>query len=233
MHSHIFEPMKKIILPLSLLLVFYTNYAQTNPEDKLGAWYDLGINHRISEKSSIDTYAEMWVYEVADNFNFILFKLGYNYQFNPKLKGTLFLGYSDFDGNINISAPHTYEQRITEQFVFKHKLSKIPLDHRFRIEHRFFRKLDTKPKAARLRYRLGSKFNINNTLFIRIHNEILSTPKFTNTLENRFYTGLGINISKSNNILVGYMNRKTPNKENLHRVQIGLFFKTDLRKNKS
>lgn len=224
--------MKKLLLIINLLIVFYSSYAQTNPEDKLGVWYDIGVNHRISEKTSIDTYTQFWLYEFNDNFNFFLLKMGYNYHFNPKLKATIYLGYSDFDGNINISSPHTYENRITEQITFKHKLSNIPLEHRFRIEHRFFRKQDSKPKAARLRYRLGTKFNLNNTLFVRLHNELLLTPKFSNTPENRFYTGFGINISKSNNIQIGYMNRNTSNKENLHRVQIGVFFKTDFRKKK-
>ena len=224
--------MKKIILQLSLLLVFYSSYAQISQEDKLGAWFDIGGNHRISEKSSIKTYAQFWLYEVNDNFNFFLLKIGYNYHFNPKLTGSIYLGYSDFDGNINISSPHTYEKRITEQFTFKHKLSKIPLDHRFRIEHRFFKKSDSKLNVIRLRYRIGSKFNLSNTLFIRLHNELLLTPKSSNTPENRFYTALGINISKSDNIQLGYLNRNTSNKENLHRLQIGIFFKTDFRKKK-
>ena len=105
-------------------------------------------------------------------------------------------------------------------------------NHRFRIEHRFFRTHDSKPRVARIRYRLGTKFNLNNTLFVRLHNELLLTPKSSNTPENRFYTGLGINISKYNNIQLGYINRNTSNKENLHRVQIGVFFKTDFRKKK-
>lgn len=227
------ETMKKITLQLSLLLVFCSSYAQLTPEDKLGTWYDIGINHRISKKASIDTYTQTWLYEFNDNFNFFLFKMGYNYHFNPKLKATIYLGYSDFDNNISISSPHTYEKRITEQIIFKHKLSSIPLDHRFRIEHRFFRKHDSKSKVARLRYRLGTKFSINNVLFIRLHNELLLTPKSSNIPENRFYSGLGINISKSNNIQLGYMNRNTSNKTNLHRLQVGIFFKTDLRKKKN
>jgi len=224
--------MKKLLLLVSLLMVFNFSYAQINPEDKLGAWYELGSNHKVSDKTSIDTYMQVWLYELNDNFNFFLFKLGYNYHFNPKLTATVFLGYSDFDGNINTSVPHTYENRITEQILFKHKLSKIPLDHRFRIEHRFRRKTNFKTNAARLRYRLGTKFNLNNTWFIRLHNELLLTPKSSNTPENRFYTGLGINISKSNNIQFGYLNRNTSSKQNLHRLQVGMYFKTDLRKKK-
>ncbi|WP_052143588.1 DUF2490 domain-containing protein [Wocania ichthyoenteri] len=224
--------MKKLLLTINLLMVFFSSYAQINPEDKLGAWYEIGSNHRVSEKTSIDVYTQLWLYEVSDNFNFFLIKTGYNYHFNRKLTASIYLGYSDFDGNINISSPHTYESRITEQITFKHKLSKISLDHRFRMEHRFFRKHDSKPKVARLRYRIGTKFNLNKTLFARLTNELLLTPKLSNTPENRLYTGLGINISKSSNIQLGYMNRNTSNKENLHRVQVGLFFKTDLRKKK-
>lgn len=224
--------MKKRLLIISLFMVFYSSYSQINPEDKLGAWYEIGSNHRISEKTSINVYTQLWLYEVNDNFNFFLIKTSYNYHFNPKLTASIYLGYSDFDGNISSSSPHTYESRITEQITFKHKLIKIPLDHRFRIEHRFFRKHNSKPKVARLRYRIGTKFNLNKTWFARLTNELLLTPKLSNTPENRLYTGLGINISKSSNIQLGYINRNTSNKENLHRIQVGLFFKTDLRKKK-
>ena len=224
--------MKYAITTFVLFLTLVTN-SQSSPEDKLGAWYELGINHKISKKASIDTYTQVWLYEINDNFNFFLLKTGYNYNFNSKFTGTLYLAYSDFDSNINTSSPHTYEKRITEQISFKHKLIEIPLAHRLRVEHRFFKKFDSKPKVARLRYRLGTKFNLSETLFARLNNELLLTPKFSNTPENRFYAGLGINISKSNNIQLGYMNRNTSNKENLHRIQVGIFFKTDLRKNKS
>ncbi len=222
--------MKKITLLLCLLFVFCSGYGQLTPEDKLGIWYDIGGNHKISEKSSIDTYTQFWLYEFNDNFNFFLFKLGYHYHFSSKLTASLFLGYSDFDGHFDTSSSHTYENRITEQLTFKHKLHNIPLDHRLRVEHRFFRKPNSKPKVARLRYRIGSKFNINPILFVRIHDELLLTPKSSNTAENRFYTGLGINLTKSSNLQIGYMNRNTSNKKNLHRIQVGMFFKTDLRK---
>lgn len=222
--------MKKTILHLSLFLFICSSYAQLIPERTLGAWYDIGGNHKVSEKTSIETYMQFWLYEVNDNFNFFLFKVGYNHHFTPKLTTTIYLGYSDFDGNINISSPHTYEKRITEQVVYKHKLIKIPLDHRFRIEHRFFRKHNSKPKVARLRYRLGSKITLNKSLFIRSHNELLLSPKSSSVPENRFYLGLGIKLSKSINLHLGYLNRHTTNKKNLHRLQTAVFFKTDLRK---
>ncbi|WP_242132869.1 DUF2490 domain-containing protein [Aestuariivivens marinum] len=225
--------MKKTTILLGVLLTACYSYAQINPEDKWATWYGLGGNYRISEKSSIETFTYLWHYELNDNFNFLLLNFGYNYHFNPKLTGTVFWGYADIDSEMNMSSPHSSEIRLAEQVAFKHKLSTIPLDHRFRIEHRFLRKPNSKQNVARLRYRLGTKFNLNKILFVRIHNEILLSPKLENSSENRFYSGLGFNISKSNNIQLGYMNRNTPNKDNLHRIQMALFIKIDFRKNKN
>ena len=222
--------MKKTLTTLIFILAIHTSYAQLNPQDKLGTWFDIGGNHRISEKISINTYTQIWLYEVNDNFNFLLLKTGLSYHVNPKLTATLSYGYSDYDGDINVSAPHTFENRISEQITYKHKISKIPLDHRFRIEHRFRRKLNSNTKIARLRYRLGTKLKLNKTLFIRLNNEVILTPKISNSPENRFYTGLGVNISTSKNIQIGYLNRNTSKGANLHRLQIAFFFKTDLRK---
>ena len=181
--------MKNVLTTLIFILAIHTSYAQVNPKDKLGTWFDIGGNHRISEKLSINTYTQIWLYEVNDNFNFLLLKTGLSYHVNPKLTATLSYGYSDYDGDINVSVPHTFENRISEQFAYKHNINKISLDHRFRIEHRFFRKQDSKPRVARLRYRLGTKFNLNNTLFVRLHNEVLLTPKSSNTPENRSRRG--------------------------------------------
>ncbi|GAL79894.1 hypothetical protein JCM19274_2566 [Algibacter lectus] len=47
--------------------------------------------------------------------------------------------------------------------------------------------------------------------------------------ENRFYATIGFNVSKTSNFQLGYLNHEI-NKLNLNRLQVGYFFKTDLRK---
>ena len=142
----------------------------------------------------------------------------------------------DIDSGFEKSGPHTYENRIYEQIGYKHNFVKLPIDHRFRIEQRFL----NKPKPTdngyhnRLRYRLGTKININNSLFIRLHDEFIATIQTKSTdgfTENRLYGALGINVFKSANIQVGYLNRNI-NGKNLHRLQLGFFYKADLRKKK-
>ncbi|TYA63937.1 DUF2490 domain-containing protein, partial [Seonamhaeicola marinus] len=84
----------------------------------------------------------------------------------------------------------------------------------------------------RMRYRLGSKIKLNNTFFIRLNNEFIwtiQTEKNDAFTENRAYGALGINVFKSANIQVGYLNRKIKGLD-LHRLQLGFFYKLDLRK---
>ncbi|WP_242206098.1 DUF2490 domain-containing protein [Aestuariivivens insulae] len=222
--------MKHLLIILGLFLSINLSFGQSNPEDKLGGWYELGINTKISKKLSVNTYTLLWLYEANDNFNFVLLKGGLSYQLNPKLKAVLTYGYADFDGSIDLSSPHTLENRISEQIIFKHHFVKLPIEHRLMVDHRFLRKPNKRSAVARLRYRIGTKLKINNTLSLLLKNELLLSPKLSNSPENRFYSGLGAAINKNYTITIGYVNRNTMNKENLHRLQAGLFIKTDFTK---
>jgi len=118
---------------------------------------------------------------------------------------------------------------------YKHKVSKFPIDHRFRIEQRFLNKLGpVNTFHNRLRYRIGTKIPLNETLFIRIHNEYLTTigsKKVDAFSENRLYTAFGYKVSQSVNMQIGYLNRAIKGLS-LNRLQLGLFYKVDLRRKK-
>ncbi|WP_298238799.1 DUF2490 domain-containing protein [uncultured Algibacter sp.] len=224
--------MKRNIALLLLILSFNSTFAQSPVEEKLGSWFTFFGNHKISDKTSISTLIQAWDYEFVDNFNFILYNLSINYYVTPKLTTTLAYGYADIDSGFETNGAHTFENRLSEQVGYKHKLFKLPIDHRFRVEHRFLNKSGPNVTHNRLRYRLGTKIALDKTFFIRIHNEYLTTlqtKKVDAFSENRFYTALGINASKSVNIQVGYLNRAIK-KLSLHRLQLGLFYKMDLRK---
>lgn len=224
--------MKHLLTSFLLFITISFSYSQTTAEDELGAWYTISGSHRISDDFSISTLAQLWLFEEVENFNFVLFTGGLNYHISPKLTTTIALSYADIDGGFSTNKPHTYENRLAQQIVFKHKIAKLPIDHRFRAEQRFFSKLNTKSTKHRLRYRIGAKIILNKHLFIRLNDEFLATLQNDIVTENRLYSALGINIAKSSNLQLGYLNRKIKG-QNFHRLQVGLFFKTDLRKKKN
>ncbi|MDD7887809.1 DUF2490 domain-containing protein [Flavivirga sp. 57AJ16] len=224
--------MKYYIASLIFILTMSLSYSQTSPQDKLGTWYTYFGDHRVSNKLSISVGGQVWCYEPVTNFNLLLVKTGIDYHINNKLKVELGYGFLDIDKSIDgIKDKHIFENRISEQIYFKHRLVNLPIDHRLRIEHRIFNPRTENSTKHRLRYRLGTKVNLNKTFFIRINNETLAHIQKDFFSENRLYGALGINLSKSSNLQLGYMHRYI-NDLNLHRLQVSVFIKTDHRKKK-
>ncbi len=224
--------MKYYIITFLFILTISLSYSQTSPEDKVGTWYTYFGNHRISDKLSIVAGGQIWSYEPITNLNLLLLKAGLNYHINNKLKVELGYSFLDIDKSIqNIEGNHIFENRISEQIAFKHKIGELPIGHRFRIEHRLFNLRVGNSVKNRLRYRLGTKVKLNKTLFIRAHNEVLAHIQKDFFSENRLYGALGINLNKSCNLQLGYLYRYI-NDLNLHRLQVSLFIKTDHRKKK-
>jgi hypothetical protein len=224
--------MTRIIALLFIIFNMSSLFSQTPVEKKLGSWFTYFGNYKISDKVSTSTLIQTWDYEVADNFNFILYNLSLNYMVSPKVTTSLAYGYADIDSGFETKGPHTFENRISEQIGLKHKLSTFLIDHRFRAEQRFLNKYGPNTFNNRFRYRLGTKISLNNTLFLRVHNEYLTTIKSKKVnafSENRFYSALGINACKTLNIQVGYLNRAIKGLS-LHRLQLGLFYNIDLRR---
>lgn len=222
--------MKTIIAFIALALAMPLCQAQKTPESSLGAWYMLDATHAVSNKIGIKTGVQLRSYEVFNNINLLFVYTGINYKISKNTIFTLTYGYLDIDRTYaDIGFPHLYENRIYEQLSYKHKLSKLPISHRLRVEHRFLNykhKLDTK---HRLRYCLGSKIALTEDCFLNVSNEFFTNLKKDTATENRLYAAVGLNISKANNIQLGYLNHKI-NGLNLHRLQVGIFIKTDLRK---
>ncbi|MCL5129844.1 DUF2490 domain-containing protein [Algibacter sp. L4_22] len=222
--------MKYLLTTLVLILFISNSYSQSSPEDKLGAWYMFDATHRVADKWSIKTGTEFRTFEVFDNMNLLFYYLGANYHLNKKTTLTISYCYVDIDRSYAISGEsHLYENRPYEQLSYKQDTFKIPLFHRLRLEHRFLNYKHTHTTLHRLRYRLGTKINLNKTLFLNVKNEVFANLKDEVFTENRFYAALGFNISKTNNIQLGYLNHEI-NKSNFNRLQLGLFIKTDLRK---
>jgi hypothetical protein len=216
-----------------LILTSYYSYSQSTPEDKFGAWYMLDANHRISDKFSVKMGFQLRSFEVLDNINLLLYYASIDYDLNKNTTLTFGYSYLDIDNSFTISGEnHLYENRPYEQLSYKHKISKTLIYQRLRLEHRL---LDFKHKHTikhRLRYRLGTKITLSKTLFINLNNEVFANIQDNVFTENRLYIALGFNISNANSLQLGYLNHEI-NKQNLNRLQVGLFFKTDLRKKKN
>ncbi|WP_298778966.1 DUF2490 domain-containing protein [uncultured Polaribacter sp.] len=220
--------MKKISILLILSLFCFKIHAQNSAEDKLGTWYMYNGSHKISEKIALKTMAHFRYYELANEFQQEIYRLGANYTFTPKTNFTFGLSYATADTAYDTPSPNLYEWRFYEDLNLKSKWGNLNAKHRFRFEQRFIhRDLITDQFQNWLRYDLNISYPISENWQAYVFNELfLNLDRGKRFAQN--WTGAGL-THKVNNLIIlkmGYFQIKTP--DNIFkRLQLGVILNTN------
>ncbi|WP_084205863.1 DUF2490 domain-containing protein [Psychroserpens mesophilus] len=221
--------MKCYFLSIVFCIASLLSFGQINPEKRTGTWYMLFTTHQVSDKLSINAGMQLRYYELISNYNLDFFYTGLSYAINPKVNLTFNYGYLDIDRSIEFTdVTNTIEHRFYEQITYKHDLLKLPIRHRFRLEHRFLHDVFENENQNRIRYRLGTSVKLNTQFYITANNEFFLNLEGETFRENRLYTAFGIIINKNIKLEIGYMNQHINNLD-LDRLQFGLYITTDFR----
>ena len=222
--------MKKRFL---LLALFFTisNFAQEIGDDEFGAWYMYFGTNKISEKLSIHTESQFRYFEETKNFNQLLLRTGLNYHINPNAIATIGYGYISTDGTFEVIADEirVKEHRIFQQLILKNKVGQVKFEHRYRFEQRFIDFGDRNDTQHRARYRLQVTLPLTDIFFLNFYDEIFLNLQDDVYGQNRLYATLGIHVTENLSVQAGYLKNHFPT-ANFDRIQIGVFFNTDLRK---
>ena len=226
--------MKKNLVALLILVLGggYMATAQETGENDFGFWGMYFGTNRVSEKFSIHTEAQFRFYEVGDNFNQLLLRTGINYDISERAMVTLGYGYISTDptfaeppGEENIT-----EHRIYQQFVLRNSVGKFSFSHRYRLEQRFINNpISGNDTQYRGRYFLRVTYPLGPSWFLTAYEEVfinLQEPIFG---QNRLYGALGYKVSKNVSLQLGYLKNHFTG-ANFDRLQIGIWWNTDLRK---
>lgn len=224
--------MKRTILILAILFIARNINAQNTGENELGAWYMYFGTNQITDKLSIHTEAQFRYYETTNTFNQLLLRTGLNYHINENAIATIGYGYISTDGTFADipDEENSNEHRIFEQFILKNKVGSIKFEHRYRLEQRFISTQTDDFTEHRARYRLQLTYPINDQWFINVYDEVfinLQEPIFG---QNRLYGALGYTIKSNVSIQLGYLKNHFTGR-NFDRLQLGVIFNTDFRKN--
>ena len=139
----------------------------------------------------------------------MLIRTGLGYNVNEY--SNILLGYGFIDSrNIFFETNEIIkvsENRIYQQFISKHAIGKIKVQHRYRFEQRFIK------DDFKLRYRYFLSLNLpllkgNEKYYISAYNEIFINSNEVNTFDrNRIYGGLGYKLNSNIKLEMGYMNQ--------------------------
>ena len=214
--------MKKLLIVCILLSSYhFPTQAQSNPESQLGAWYMYGGSHELAASWKLKSLAHFRMFEVADELQQYLFRIGANYKINKHLSLTGGYAYLNTDASYRQHGGTEDEHRLYEDVLINHAIAKLKLAHRIRLEHRFFER-DTQHW---IRYELGFSYPLNKRWGTYLFDEIFFNFQGETFAQNWLGGGFTYKLSSTTKFKLGFMNIAT-NTASFNRLQIGVAFST-------
>jgi len=209
----------------SFLILSQLAFSQSG---KPGSWGIATIVLPVNTEHRWGGYVEAQVRtdeELFKKFYYYELKTGISYAITNNATALLGTGrYDTYDYTDLDKGAQTKERRLWEQMTFSQYLSRIKVEHRYRIEQRWL----NGNYRNRFRYRLNLVAPINhkdfsaNTLFVSVFNEIFFNNKQPNFERNRVSTSLGYQLTSAIAVQAGWLNQYnilpadvTNNKNNL------------------
>lgn len=213
---------------LSFLLLFFciSFNLQSQNKNKLGAWYMYNGTHLLTKKINLKTSAHFRYFDVANNYQQEIYRVGVNYTFNKKINATTGSVYSITDTSYKAAEANLNEYRLYQDLNYKKSYNKLNLKQRIRLAQRFTKQNAVKKTKHRIRYGVFFKYPLFKKINAYAFNETFIKFAIKSFGQNRIGTGF---IKKTNNnfkVKVGYLQVQSPNKKN-HRFQFGILVNTN------
>ncbi|MCD8741837.1 DUF2490 domain-containing protein [Mucilaginibacter roseus] len=203
-----------IFFALSILILIFCSVNVKAQNSKTGTWgivtvvlpgdsaHKWGGYIELQTRTNTLLYNQPFYYEVKGGISYDIAK-----NYTALIGSGRYITY-DYD---NLDEPPTaLETRLWEQLVVNQFLDRIKIEHRYRIEQRFFEKTGYR---NRFRYRLNVAIPLNHpkvdpkTWYIALFNEVFLNNKAPHFERNRFSAALGYQFDKSLSIQAGWMNQ--------------------------
>ena len=174
--------------------------------------------HKLSENFSLKTMAHFRFFEVGDDLQQFITRLGVNYKINKNLSVTVGHAFLNTDGTYEKLGGDAYENRTYEDINVKHSIAKLGFTHRLRAEQRFF-EANT---GHFLRYQLGLSYPINEKWSTYLYDEVFMDFDGENFNQNWLGAGFKYKLSKTLKLQLGYMKITDANDRSFDRIQVGV-----------
>ncbi len=183
-------------------------------QENMGNWVMYFGTNKLSDQWSVHTEFQYRNHTLASfDTEQLLLRAGVNYHLSQTAFATV--GYAfvpSFTFESEQKRPEVIEHRLWQQFIQVSKVANVKLEHRYRLEQRW---VNTQYRN-RFRYRLMAFVPLNKKqkqgkLFLGIYDEIFINSKNTFFDRNRFYMGLGYQMSQISTLQVGILHQQLNN----------------------
>lgn len=200
--------LKQLLLALALALPF----SAFSQESNFGNWLIYIGSKQINPKLNWHNEVQYRNYNAIGDLEQLLLRTGIGYNLSQN-NNNLLLGYGFIrsENYVNSQSEKVIvnEHRIFQQFINKHRIKRVLVQHRFRFEQRFI-EADFKMRFRyflAVNYPLNNKTMTNNTVYLSAYNELFLNTTGDTFDRNRLYGGLGYKVNKALRFELAYMNQ--------------------------
>ncbi|QJX46595.1 DUF2490 domain-containing protein [Hymenobacter taeanensis] len=197
--------------------------AQTNAtyDPRWGSWFIATVQLPPGQKGW-GAFAEVQGRANAVARQFFYYELKSGVTYNLSKSFTLMVAggrYSTSDYRDLDDGPLNRENRLWEQLTLTQNLARLKLEHRYRVEQRWFSfRDDIKPAGSftyrnRIRYRFNAFLPLNQTtitdktVFLSVYDEVFLNPRGPAFERNRVYAGVGYQFDSHWTLQAGWVNQ--------------------------
>lgn len=195
-----------------------TAQPKTAPEPG-GYWLGYFGDNKINKHIGIHSEFQWRNVALPHTMQTVFGRVGLNVYLRPEIMATAGYGYFyNAPSSEAVTGAKVTEHRIWQQTLLRQRFRFLFLEHRFRLEQRFLHNHFTGMHTLdhRLRYRFQAIFPLYTVspglrhYFLAMNNEVMLNLKDEPSRifdRNRFFTGLGYQVSPKMNFQLGYMNQ--------------------------
>ena len=232
---------------VSCLPVHAQDIGQRISDSNLNGWYMYFGDHPISQRWGVHLEGQWRRNDVINRPQQLLLRPAVNLEVNPNLVLTGGYAYVKSHPYGDFPARDAFpEHRVFQQLLLKHKVGRVDVQHRYRLEQRFIgqvlRSASGSPAVDSWRYQNRFRYFVKASVplsgskdskwYLGFYDEVLLhfAPNSGASVfdQNRAYAALGRKLSRTEKIEVGYMNqtliqRNGRVQEYNHTLQVSFF----------
>ena len=230
---------KYLLVIIALFAMNFKTLAQTVVQNS--GWLFLMNTTKFNDKWGMHFDFQVRSQDEWNGVRNLLIRPGITYYLNKNSDVTLgYLLTPTYNKPAGLPSFILNENRIWEQYIYKHKISAVNISHRFRLEQRFIGRNSADDLfSQRARYfvrfivplKKGEE-TFNEGFFAALQNEVFLNIQNKNQLnrsvfdQNRAYAAAGYRFSKKADLEAGYMNQSVnglTNNTSNHIIQLALY----------
>ena len=183
--------------------------------------------NRMGERSSIHSEAQIRFWKLAHDYNQLVLRVGYNWEFSRDNMASGGYAFIDTDPFSNGVEGESTEHRLWQQYIRRATAGRVDFEHRFRLEQRWIDRGGDIDFEGRIRYRILLSIDLaepdRSRSYLALYDEIFINLQGEGFDQNRLYSAYGYRIDVRSRLEVGLL-WNAFSAENLWRLQLAYFY---------